>query len=77
FQVDRNAGLQIASAELKDGINGLAKNSKFEAVMKVVKDYSTVEAKNYYWYVGIVSNEGDTLGVLIDANSGAVIAKKV
>ncbi|MCQ2564613.1 MAG: hypothetical protein MJ152_01980, partial [Clostridia bacterium] len=33
FQVDSNAALQIASAELKDGINGLAKDSKIEAVM--------------------------------------------
>lgn len=76
FQVDSSAAIKIASAELKDGVSAL-KNSKFEAVMKVVKDYSTLETKNYYWYIGVVSNEGDTLGVLIDANSGAIIAKKV
>jgi hypothetical protein len=42
-----------------------------------MKDYSSYEIKNYYWYVGIISTNGDTMGVLLDANTGEDIAKKV
>ena len=44
---------------------------------KLLKDFSNTELKTYYWYVGIVSTNGETLGILIDANSGDIIAKKV
>lgn len=79
FQVDTNTALDIAEKELKDDINNLIqdKNVKIEVVMKIMKDYSSAELKNYYWYVGIISNNGDTIGILIDANSGEIIAKKV
>ena len=52
------------------------KNVKIEVVMKIMKDYSQVDLKNYYWYVGAISTNGDTLGILIDANDGEIIAKK-
>lgn len=79
FQVDTNTALDIAQKELKEDINNLLsnKNVKIEVVMKIMKDYSSAELKNYYWYVGIISTNGDTLGILIDANSGDIIAKKV
>ncbi len=46
--------------------------------MKIIKDYSTDDADvtRYYWYVGVVSTNGETFGVLIDANSGEIIATK-
>ena len=53
------------------------KNNKIEVVVKNLKDYSNSEVKNYYWYVGVISTNGDTLGILIDASTGDVIAKKV
>ena len=79
FQVDNASALKVAQKELKEDINNLLsdKNVKFEVVVKVMKDYSNQEHKNYYWYVGIISTNGDTLGILIDANNGEVIAKKV
>ena len=46
-------------------------------VMKILKDYSIENTPKYYWYVGIISTNGETLGILIDATKGDVIAKKV
>ena len=79
FQVDSSTALEIAQKELKESIRNILndKNVKIEVVMKIMKDHSSTELKNYYWYVGVVSTNGDTLGVLIDANSGDIIAKKV
>ena len=56
-------------------LKDMKKNTNW--VMKILKDYSTEDLKNYYWYVGVVSTNGETLGILIDANSGDIIAKKV
>lgn len=79
FNVDSSSAISIAEKELKEGIENILndKNIKIEAVMKLMKDHSNEELKNYYWYVGIISTNGETLGILIDANSGEIIAKKV
>ncbi len=79
FHVDNSTALSIAQKELKENINNLLsdKNVKIEVVTKIMKDHSSEELKNYYWYVGIISTNGDTMGILLDANSGEVIAKKV
>lgn len=79
FSVDKNTALEIANNELKEDVKNITsdKNTKIEVVMKILKDYSTEDLKNYYWYVGVVSSNGETLGILIDANSGEIIAKKV
>lgn len=78
FTVDNAAALNIANSALKTKIKQLTsdKNNKIEAVMKIVKD-STSSESNYYWYVGIVSTNGDIVGVLVDSTTGEVIAKKV
>ena len=79
FSVDKNTALTIASKELSEEIKNLTndKNVKIEVIMKILKDYSSSEIKSYYWYVGIISTTGETLGILIDANTGNIIAKKV
>lgn len=78
FTVDKDAAIELANGELCEELNNFNKDkNNFEAVMKIVKDYSTSEVKNYYWYVGVVAKNGETLGVLIDAVSGEVIAKKI
>lgn len=78
FSVDGTTAIGIANKELNDTVKEITsdKNVKIEVIMKVLRDYSN-ELKNYYWYVGVISTNGDTLGVLIDANSGDIIAKKV
>lgn len=79
FAVDKNKAIEIANKELKTELENLTadKNNKIEVVMKLLKDHSNSELKTYYWYIGIISTSGETLGILIDANSGDVIAKKV
>lgn len=79
FNVDGNTALSFAQKELKTDIENLIKdkNQKIEVVMKLMKDYSTENLEKYYWYVGIISTNGNTMGILIDANSGDIIAKKV
>lgn len=78
FNVDKDAAIKIANSELQEELQNFKKDNKeFEAVMKIVKDYSSEETQEYYWYVGVISTNGETIGILIDANSGDVIAKKV
>ena len=78
FAVDKDTALKIANEQLKDELKNLAKDkTNFEVVMKIVKDYSSSEVKSYYWYVGVVATNGQTYGILIDAISGDIIAKKV
>lgn len=79
FGVDKTKVLDIANKELGDAVKEITSdaNVKIEVVMKIMKDFSTADVKNYYWYVGVISTNGDTLGILIDANSGDIIAKKV
>ena len=79
FGVDKNSVLEIANNELGERVQEITSdaNVKIEVVMKIMKDFSSADVKNYYWYVGVISTNGDTLGILIDANTGEIIAKKV
>lgn len=78
FAVNKDKAITIACEQLKDSIKNLSqeKNNCSEAFVKILKDYSG-ESNRYYWYVGIISPEGKTSGVLIDATSGDIISKKV
>ena len=79
FAIDKNKVIEIANNELGEQVKNILSdpNVKIEVVTKIMKDFSSVDVKNYYWYLGVISTNGDTLGVLIDANSGDIIAKKV
>jgi len=78
FEVDKNKAINIACNELKDGLKNLNREKDYlsEAFIKILKDYSG-EGNRYYWYVGIISPEGKTSGILIDASTGDIISKKV
>lgn len=78
FAINKDKAISIACNELKDSIKNLSKekNSSSEAFVKILKDYSG-ESNRYYWYVGIISPEGKTSGILIDSNTGDIISKKV
>ena len=65
----------ILKADIKNVLAN--KNVNIEVVMKVLKDHSNQDLKNYYWYIGVVATTGETFGILIDANNGNIIAKKV
>ena len=79
FSVDSSTAISIANRELKTELQNMTadKNNKIEAIVKILKDHSNSEIKSYYYYIGILSTNGETLGILIDANSGDIIAKKV
>lgn len=78
FAIKKDDALRIANENLSNQIkNQISANTQVEVVMKILKDYSASDCKNFYWYVGSISTDGDTLGVLINANSGEVVAKKV
>lgn len=78
FTIDKDRAISIACEQLKDSVKNLSRESGnySEAFIKILKDYSG-ENNRYYWYVGIISPEGKTSGVLIDATSGDIISKKV
>ena len=79
FEVDQQTALKIAEKELKQPISNILKNKnvKIEMVAKIMKDHSSADLKNYYWYVGVISTNGDSLGVLISTTTGEIISKKV
>ena len=79
FEVDQQTALTIAEKELKQPINNILKNKnvKIEMVAKIMKDHSSTDLKNYYWYIGVISTNGDSLGVLISTSTGEIISKKV
>lgn len=79
FNINSKKAIEIANKELSKTALNLTKNngSKIEVVVKLLKDFSNSELKTYYWYVGAISTNGETLGILIDTNSGEVLAKKV
>ena len=79
FAVDKNAALNIANKELKEDLKNLTsdKNNKIEVVMKILKDFSNQELSRFYWYIGAISTNGETIGILIDTQTGEIIAKKV
>lgn len=78
FSINKDNAISIACEELKDSVKTLSKEkgNLSEAFIKILKDYSG-ESNRYYWYVGIISPEGKTSGVLIDASTGDIISKKV
>ncbi len=78
FAIDKDKAISIACNELKDSIKNLSKEKEnfSEAFVKILKDYSG-ESNRYYWYIGIISPEGKTSGILIDTNTGDIISKKV
>ena len=78
FGVSKDRAISIACDELKDSVKGLSKEkgNYSEAFVKILKDYSG-ESNRYYWYIGIISPEGKTSGVLIDSTSGDIISKKI
>ena len=78
FNVDNKTAINIANDQLKNSAENMLKtNSNIEVVTKILKDNSVADLNNYYWYVGVISTNGETMGVLIDANTGEILAKKV
>lgn len=78
FTVTKDSALNIACETLAESIKNMSdgEGNSSEAFIKILKDYSG-ENNKYYWYVGIISPEGKTSGVLIDTMNGEIISKKL
>ncbi len=78
FAVSKQDAINTACETLKSSIKNLSREegSFSEGFVKILKDYSG-ETNKYYWYIGIISPDGQTSGVLIDASTGSVVSKKI
>ena len=78
FAITKQKAIEIASETLTEQINALNKETEkqSEVLIKILKDYSG-DNNRYFWYVAIISPDGETAGVLIDSNTGEVVSKKV
>ena len=78
FIISQNEAIEKAGEELKSSIAEMTdKDGKTaEAMIKILKDFSG-ETNRYFWYVGIISVEGKTAGVLIDTQTGEIVSKKL
>lgn len=76
FKVTQQEAINIAGKELANEIDTLLQDGSVEAMVKILKDYSG-ETNRYFWYVGVVSNNGVAYGVLIDTMTGEIVSKKV
>lgn len=78
FAISQEQAIQIASEELSSVLKQISKSDKnVEVIVKMLKDFSDSEQAKYYWYVGIVSSDGTTAGILIDTQTGEIISKKL
>lgn len=73
FEVNQAKAIEIASKELSSALEDM---STAEAMIKILKDYSG-ENNRYFWYVGLVGDDGKTAGVLIDAHTGEIVSVKL
>lgn len=78
FAITKERAIEIASETLTEQINNLEQETdqSSEVLIKILKDYSG-ETNRYFWYIGVISPDGDTAGVLIDTQTGEVVSKKV
>lgn len=78
FKVTKEQAISIAGEELKNVLKEMKdENGKTkEAMVKILKDYSG-ETNKYFWYIGVVSADGKTAGILIDTQTGEIVSKKV
>ncbi|MDD4350847.1 MAG: hypothetical protein PHP83_01485 [Clostridia bacterium] len=78
FVITQNQAIKIAGEELSSVLKDILKSNKnVEVIVKMLKDFSDSESTKYYWYVGIVSSDGTTAGILIDTQTGEIISKKL
>lgn len=76
FKISQSDAINIVGKALANEIDTMLNEGSVEAMIKILKDYSG-ETNRYFWYVGIVSSNGKTIGVLIDVNTGEIISKKI
>ena len=75
FAINHKEALNIFVKEFKKDIQTLNRNGKdFEVYVKIINDPSLEIDKNYF-YVCLLSSTGESFSVIIDPNSGNILAK--
>ena len=77
MEITWRTALDIALESLGDEAKSYISKGKMngEVYVKIITDLNN-SFDNFYWYVSIVGTNGKTNGVIIDPQSGEVIAKK-
>ena len=76
LEITWRSALEIAVSEWGNELDEYISKGKLngEIYIKIITDLNS-NFDTYYWYVSIVGNNGNTNGVIIDPQSGEVIAK--
>lgn len=75
FNINHSKALNIFIKEYKKEIKNLLKsNVDFEVYIKILNDPNFVENKNYF-YVCLITNNGESMSIIIDPFSQEILAK--
>lgn len=75
FSINHKDALQIFTKEFQKNIHNLLKNGQdFEVYVKIINDPNLEINKNYF-YVSLISTQGESFSLIIDPNSGTILAK--
>lgn len=77
FAVSKDRAIELATSNLKSNISKLNKSGEWEAYVRILKDYSDIENKTYYWYIAFIGSDGSTAGILIDSANEEIVSLKV
>ncbi len=77
MEITWRTALDIALESMGDDVKSYISKNKIngEVYVKIITDLNS-NFDDYYWYVSIVRTDGKTSGVIIDPQSGEVIAKR-
>ena len=75
FLVSSSTALDIAVDELVTNKKELNTSLDYECFIQILNKDSS--ANMYFWFVNIVSSEGDVFNVIVDVSTGEVLAKKL
>lgn len=76
WQIDYNQALEIACDQLKPYLKQMTNNGFLgETYIKIIYD-NKIQENAYFWYVNFVGRSGQSHSIIIEPNTGEVLAKK-
>lgn len=76
WQINHDEALKIACDELKPNLKNMTDSTFLgETYIKIIYD-NKIQENAYFWYVNFVGRKGETHSIIIDPNTGEVLAKK-
>lgn len=78
WEVQYDDAIELGIKELFDSTDMFVEDGrlKAETYLKIIYDQKDSESP-YYWYFGIVGENGENIAVILDVHTGAVITKSV